>query len=42
MRMKQVVSLLGFRALTTYATACTNKRLRTIIVGSWGLALKYR
>ena len=41
MRMKQVVSLLGFSSLTTYATALNLQPLRINIVRRRGLALKY-
>jgi hypothetical protein len=41
MRMKQVVSLLGFSSLTTYATALNLQPLRTIIVERQGVGLKY-
>ncbi|EJL95835.1 hypothetical protein PMI18_05046 [Pseudomonas sp. GM102] len=41
MRMKQVVSLLGFSSLTTYATALNLQPLRINIVRSRWLVLKY-
>lgn len=41
MRMKQVVSLLGFSSLTTYVAALNLQPLRITILRSRGLALKY-